>query len=260
MFSRELHLERVRSPCPGDYSGPDAASCETVRPEEPTRAPTAWYTPAPTPDPVPCALLPGDVAIVSFNSDAPDSLTAVALAGVPAGSTLFFSDRPWTGADMSAGSAEGELTFAVSAAIPAGSTWHYPDGGAAYGAWTQSAGSFNLATAGDQILVYCGSSSTPFFLHGVSNNGWLKGTDTISSTTSFLPDTLNNSRAYATLPSLDNQYYDGPSAGTKAFLLDSVSRAGHWAASDPAPVDIGNFVVDGTTTAPTVSPNGGLNA
>ena len=49
------------------------------------------------------ALVPGSIAFVGFNADGNDSLAFVALAALPAGMTIFFSDREWTGSAFNSG-------------------------------------------------------------------------------------------------------------------------------------------------------------
>lgn len=43
------------------------------------------------------ALVPGSIAFTGFNADGNDGLAFVALAAIPPGTTIFFSDREWTG-------------------------------------------------------------------------------------------------------------------------------------------------------------------
>ena len=49
------------------------------------------------------ALVPGSIAFIGFNADGNDSLAFVALAALPAGMTIFFSDREWTGSAFNSG-------------------------------------------------------------------------------------------------------------------------------------------------------------
>ena len=49
------------------------------------------------------ALVPGSIAFIGFNADGNDSLAFVALAAIPAGTTIFFSDREWTGSAFNSG-------------------------------------------------------------------------------------------------------------------------------------------------------------
>ena len=49
------------------------------------------------------ALAPGSIAFIGFNADGNDSLAFVALATLPAGTTIFFSDREWTGSAFNTG-------------------------------------------------------------------------------------------------------------------------------------------------------------
>lgn len=256
MFTQPFLLSRVRSACPDEYVDPDSTVCVNMDPESPTRAPTIFDSAAPTMLSVSCPLFAGDVAIVSFNSDGIDSLTAVALADIVAGVDLYFTDIPWDG-DKLVSSGEGLLKFKTTSTIPAGSTWYYPDGGASYGVWSVVSGSFNLAAAGDQILSFCGTPSAPIFLYGMTNNGWLEEGDLVSSLTSFLPESLNVSGAYSTLFSFDNQYYAGSFIGYKEILLLAMTDPSNWIVSDSAfaPLEIDSFTVFESTVAPTAKPS-----
>ena len=49
------------------------------------------------------ALVPGSIAFTGFNADGNDSLAFAALAAIPGGTTIFFSDREWTGSAFNSG-------------------------------------------------------------------------------------------------------------------------------------------------------------
>lgn len=256
MFSVPYALERVHQACPSDYIDPDSTSCEATATESlsPTTAPSSMSPP--TVEPVACNLLAGDVAIVSFNSDTPDTLTVVALRSIPANSKLFFTDRPWNGNEFPT-SSEGVLQFVTSDIVSAGSQWFYPDGGGVLGTWSIASGTFNLAADGDQIIVYCGAITSPTFLYALTNNGWISGGGSVSSTTSYFPDSLSGTNASVSLPSVDNQHYVGTTAGTESSLLETISISSNWTGSNTAasPTFISEFMVYELTFSPTASPS-----
>ena len=66
------------------------------------------------------ALLPGSIAFIGFNADGNDSLAFVALATLPAGTTIFFSDREWTGSAFN--SSEGGWSWTAPATDVAAGT------------------------------------------------------------------------------------------------------------------------------------------
>lgn len=252
MFETPFILNRVRSECPSDYVDPDSTTCDKIEPLSPTVSPTISL--APTTTPADCDLMPGDLAIVSFNSDAPDTFTTVALVPIAPGTQLFFTDRPWSGSEFVT-SSEGVLLFSATDLIPAGSQFYYPNDEEVLGIWSKVSGSFNLATSGDQILIYCGTAESPNFLYALSNNGWLEDGEVVSSTTSALPDGLVAANATVLLSPVDNQYYNGSGIGTRTSLLDSIAQAANWNGFDslPVPVIAVEFTVLPDTSYPTTS-------
>lgn len=49
------------------------------------------------------AIGPGTIAFTGFNADANDGIAFVVLEAIPAGTTIIFSDREWTGAAFNSG-------------------------------------------------------------------------------------------------------------------------------------------------------------
>src|SRR5262245_44395969 len=101
---------------------------------------------------MPTTLIPGDIAIIHYNSDAPDTFAFVFLRDVEAGTTVNFTDNGWlAGGGFRAG--EGTVTFTAASAIAAGTV--VPLTG------------LDLDEAGDQIIAYQGSAASPTLLYAI---------------------------------------------------------------------------------------------
>jgi predicted extracellular nuclease len=192
-------------------------------------------------------LAAGDIAIVGFASDDPDRFAFVALAAIPAGEQIFFTDNGWLSTNAFR-TGEGTLT------------WTAPAGGVAAGSvvtWTSGVG-FSLgaggttgpafSTAGDQIIAYQGTAASPTLIYALNDEGagvW-QATAT-DSNTSALPLGLINGTTAVALPEFDNYAYTGPTSGTKTELLAAIGNAANWSATDvlPAPAFPTAFSVGG---------------
>lgn len=103
-----------------------------------------------------------------------------------------------------------------------------------YGTWTKIQGNFALATAGDQILVYSGDSSSPYFLFGLSLIPWVPLGITIDTSNSVLPSSLESTDVNASVyfNDIDNAMYSGTSSGTKVQLQNWICDSTNWLTSD----------------------------
>lgn len=147
------------------------------------------------------ALAAGDVAFVAWDADVNDGFAIVALADIPAGTDIYFSDNPWTDTPTPQfdGVGEGALAWDTGGSvIPAGTVIRFDAGAltADYGTLTDPDPGFDLTTgSNDGILAYLGgSASTPTtFLAGIGNGstaavcfGTLNGTGLSAGTTVVL--------------------------------------------------------------------------
>ncbi len=115
-------------------------------------------------------LTAGSIAFTGFNSDGDDNLAFVALAPIPAGEVIFFTDNEWNGLAIGDG---GKFVDANEGSL----TWTAPTGGVAAGAVVTlnslsatsrsasvgtiaSGGSFNLGGAAETVYAYQGTSAT----------------------------------------------------------------------------------------------------
>lgn len=188
-----------------------------------------------TTEPLPGDLLsPGDLAVIAYEGDSPDFFAVVFLVDVAADTEVHFTDNGWN--DQGAlNTSEGTLTWTAPAGgITAGTvvqftgdTWSVDIGS------LNTSGSFNLATGGDQILAYQGSSSDPSFLYALSNMTWVTSS-TITSNTTYLPTGLTDgSTAMDFSTENDNGYYNVvPFNGTQAEALASIADETNWTLSN----------------------------
>ena len=121
------------------------------------------------------ALAPGSIAFTGFNADGNDGLAFVALAAIPGGTTIFFSDREWTGSAFNSG--EGGFSWTAPAAgVPAGtivtiSDISNSDGVAISTNIGTAAGGSGLSADNEIVYAYLGTDAdTPtVFLTAVAN-------------------------------------------------------------------------------------------
>lgn len=198
-------------------------------------------------------LAAGDMAIVSFRSDAPDAFAFVLLKEVEAGTVIQFTDNGWQAAgSFRANEGVVSWTAPAGANTPAGTVVRVSaaDGTPAATVGTAArTGSFNLASGGDSLLAYQGTAVAPVFLFGVNNTttgAW--DADASNANTSALPASLAAGSSAVALPKKDNYAYSGTlTSGTAAQLRAAIATAGNWSGDDTNAPDSPNAftVTDG---------------
>jgi len=109
--------------------------------------------------------------------------------------------------------------------------------------WQTDSGSFSLATAGDNMHLFClRGSGTPLFLSSLIYNGigWSEKNEdpsAFSSGTSALPSFLS-SNCDLSLPMAANYYYNGKRDGKKSDILKDFSNPTIWEGSNDPDYDI----------------------
>ncbi|HRU63661.1 MAG TPA: hypothetical protein P5236_04530, partial [Paludibacteraceae bacterium] len=63
------------------------------------------------------ALSVGDIAIIAVNTDAPKTFTFVALADIPANTTISFTDNAWNATTSTWRTGEGTIQWSHTAAV-----------------------------------------------------------------------------------------------------------------------------------------------
>jgi FG-GAP-like repeat len=169
---------------------------------------------------MPTTLAPGDIAIIGYNSDNPDSFAFVFLRDVEAGTTINFTDNGW----QAAGGfrpGEGTATYTAPTDIAAGTVV------------STLIGTMELNVTGDQIIAYQGTAADPTFLYAIDfadGNGAFAG-DATSTTTSAIPTGLTLGVTAVALP-FDNAAYAGPDSGSQLDLLEAISDTTNWTGSN----------------------------
>jgi len=241
------HFGTPRSPPPSDVGG---GYDYCTKPKTPTLSPVASPPTVPSPsatvgndDVEIChGMKAGDVKLTAFQSSGNDIVLLTALVDLPPGAVLYLTDNAWTGTYLRSNEGIQKLVI-PSSGIPKGSIIGYGGVGTLYEtpydkSWERDAGSFALSTKGDNIFVYCLSSSdTEVFLNGLvySSSGWMEdSTDesVFGTGSSALPSSLQSANSYVALSHYDNYWYDGTRVGTSCDLLAYVSNSNNWIGSN----------------------------
>ncbi len=124
---------------------------------------------------------PGGIAFLSMQCDAPDGFAIVTLQDIAAGTTISFTDNGWSGTALFTNEQTVVWTAPVGG-VPIGTTIIFREDtipGAGHnielvtGPGTATGELNGLATGGDQILAYTGSSASPSFVAAISVNIFL---------------------------------------------------------------------------------------
>jgi hypothetical protein len=203
-------------------------------------------------------LVAGDLAIVAFNSDAPEAFAWVALREVPPATVLNFTDSStsngcflWSEHLQAGPAGEGQggpLSWTWTQPLAAGRVVRFSG---ASGKWNVGTASQNppvLGANGDQLFVYTGTiahnpalpggyegaAGAATFLYGVNfgNAGWANAAGTDRSA---VPPGLSGAAQTAVhVTTRDNGYYAGMTTGTVAQLRAALATAANWVTSDSA--------------------------
>lgn len=179
---------------------------------------------------------PGDIAFIAFNADGIDNFAFVALADIPANTSIWFTDNEWDGIDRFNNTNEGEIKWSYTAVLTAGSIVAIAGnaGGAATitnGLGTVTGSGLNLSPANETLYallsepISIAAMPTPGFLAGISNDLSGDGVGVLTST--GLTDGIN-------FIDFDNDKdgfkYSGLKNGQHAFsgYLPKIMNKGLW--------------------------------
>ena len=169
------------------------------------------------------ALNPGDISIVGMNTDGAGEFAFVALVDIPAGETVYFTDRGWH-------TFGGWYTSFDEQVV----SWTAPFSGITKGTIVLYSGFSTFSTIGDQLIAYQGPESSPSFLAAINNNGsasW--NTGAWDSHSSALPTGLTNGVNAVALYEYDNVVYNCYQVnGSKSQLLSAINSPSHWTGSN----------------------------
>lgn len=190
----------------------------------------------------------GEVAILRINADNPDEFVFVLLADIAAGTTIQFTDQGWnanTNAFMSNGEGHLEWTAPVGGLL-AGTVIEISDPGSGFtaseGTIAGVSGTFALAVAGDQVLVYQGTTGAPTMLFAATTHSlqWTNGNSTDTNRSGLpagLTDGVNAVAAGSgngAESEYDNIAFDLTTwtSGSAADLLALLADVNNWNGSD----------------------------
>lgn len=196
-------------------------------------------------------LNPGDILIIGFNMTNPDQFAFVPLVNLAGGASISFTDNGWQ-SNNTFRTGEGTLTWtAPSSGVLKGTIIRVDTTASVTIGSLVSAGSFLLATAGDQILAYTGSSSSPKFLYAVNDSGSSWQANALTANSSALPLGLVNNETAVALVKKNNGIYSEDILGDEEQLRLNVSTPSYWTMSDsrltmpsgilPLPVELTSF-------------------
>jgi len=196
----------------------------------------------------------GDVAVIAYNTDSPDSFAWVAFRDVPANTDIHFTSSSvsngwfrW-GDHLGRAVAPGPMTWSSADVLPAGTVVSWVSGTQkCWSVGALSGGVPALSTDGDQLIAYTGSivsnsaghypwigdcrQATFLFALNFANSGW----DNVNGggpNTSFVPPGLSTNLATAVhVNSQDDGYYSGIRTGTVEELRSALGVPGNWTTS-----------------------------
>jgi endonuclease I len=174
----------------------------------------------------------GDIAFVSYDA-AGETFSFVALADLPSGTAITFTDNGWTAAGAFRAN-ENTTTVTFADGLAAGtvvSNAGCPD--AVFSAGSTEGALCGLSNSGDQILAYVGPADAPQFLTAIQGSAGTWDADASSSTTSALPAGLVEGRTAVAIGTgadeTDTAAYVTPTRGTLAELRAALHDASTWA-------------------------------
>ncbi|MCW3786697.1 T9SS type A sorting domain-containing protein [Plebeiibacterium sediminum] len=197
----------------------------------------------------------GDVAFVAINSDGnTDDFSFILLKDIDVNTSINFTDNGWT----SSGAfnniyPESHIQWLATEDLDAGTIIQIKTFNGTQlpvaNSGTISGENMTISVAGDQILAYQGSKSSPSFIAAISFNkndllapGDNFDGDSYSNSTSALPDELSIGYSAVQIVNLstynesDNAIYNGSTTNsTKSVLLGEINNYLNWETSNSTP-------------------------
>ncbi len=151
----------------------------------------------------------GDISIIAISADTPDSFVFVNWVPIPDGAQLSFTDNSYDGTQLKTNEGTKIWTNNTGSSIAIGTAIlvNADTNTADIGSVTNN-NSFSLSAGGETILLYEGTSTNPYFIHGLSKGSW-KTTGTVTTSDSYLPSSLNVTNGNIALGTNDNYDFNG---------------------------------------------------
>jgi hypothetical protein len=178
-------------------------------------------------------LLAGDIAFSGYSSNnaANDEFSFVLLKNITSGTAINFTDNGWLNTNVFR-TGEGTLTWTSTTALVAGTEIkiNFPAGGASGTATFvggASAGTVtvpggiapSLATSGDQVLAYQGTTASPTFISGIHMNVYsVANFDPVNTDAATWDNTNSNTTNGSALPT-------GLTTGTNCIWVGTFNTA-----------------------------------
>ena len=190
------------------------------------------------------SLSPGDIVMVTVNSDGNDEFDFVTLLDIEVNTTIYFSDEAWIlgTPDHWRGTGEGVLKYTAPSNISAGSIISCENSADPSSPFEEVGAGFNLSDAGDNIIIYQGSETypdNPEFLYII---GFARGDNLVydsgnGTTTSDIPSTLSTGAYTAFQPgAYDNYQYNGETIfSTPSEFLAAAANSSNWIGNSSTP-------------------------
>jgi hypothetical protein len=207
----------------------------------------------------------GDLVVIEFRADTPDTFRFVPLVDLEAGTIIKFSEGGYSDTNSSINTNESIIVYTAPSAITAGTNVKFEADDITNNpsVWAFELGTFvGFSASGDNLLVYQGDTASPTFIFAVQSNSTEWQTNHVSdSNQSALPpgltDGVNAVAAGAGAGAeseFDNIYYNGITSGSKSTILASVANASNWVGDNGtsySPIT-GNFTIS-TSMTPNVT-------
>ncbi len=236
-------------------------------------------------------LIKGDIAFIGYNTDsqsgANDDFTFIALANIPAGEIIYFSEEGWNSTTSGwAGTSEAHLTWTSPAGgISLGTIIHINETGSSTftitggGTVNMTSGTSWSLSGGDQVIAYYDPSGpepsgTPTFIagvHGDDGNGTPLTLDAITKWNDPSPTPLGTARStvptgltngvncVSLFPALatedDNAKYTGSLVGTAVAIRNSINNYLNWTSHNGTPYDISPGAYTANITSSCIDPD-----
>src|SRR5947209_4657242 len=166
-------------------------------------------------------LAAGDIAIIGYNSDDPDTFSFVLNRAITSGTQIFFTDQTWNGSSFSPSGVDGTFTYTAGSNLPAGTVVSVST------AQLNLVG-INLDNAGEALYAFQGpNQGTPTqFLYAIEFGD---GNTTFNASLANTGLTVGTT---AVALATDNAAFAGPSTGIKQTQLAAIGNPNEWVQSN----------------------------